>query len=130
MSVNENIQLPDDRRYTAEHTWAKPDEGYFLIGISDYAQDQLNGVMFVDLPEPGKRFVAGEIFGCVESVKSVNDLFMPLSGVVVATNDALADTPTLVNSSPYTEGWMVCMQADKQGEFQTLLSAEEYRKLL
>lgn len=130
MSSSKNIILPTDRGYSAEHVWAKADGGHFVAGISDFAQDQLNDVMFVDLPETGKRFEAGEVFGSVESVKSVNDLYMPVSGVIIAVNEALADRPELVNSSPYEDGWMIRIQPDIAEPLKKLLDSEAYRKLL
>lgn len=130
MPGSDKLNLPADRRYNAEHVWAMPDEDGFLAGISDYAQDQLNEVMFVDLPEAGRRFGAGEVFGGVESVKSVNDLHMPLSGTVLAVNPALSERPELVNAAPYTDGWMLRFKPDDPADYAALLSAGEYAKLL
>ena len=124
-----NICLPDDRGYTGEHIWAKQEGNTVLAGISDYAQQQLDEVMFVDLPEAGKRFEAGDIFGSVESVKSVNGLYMPVSGVILAVNETLADSPELVNHSPYKDGWLIRIQTDTPESLNALLDAEAYKKL-
>lgn len=130
MPADAKINLPADRRYHAEHVWAMPDGDGFLAGISDYAQDQLSEVMFVDLPEAGRHFAAGEVFGGVESVKSVNELHMPISGTVLAVNPALSERPELVNSAPYTEGWMLRFMPDDPADYAALPGADEYAKLL
>jgi glycine cleavage system H protein len=122
--------LPDDRRYTSAHIWAKEHGGVCIVGISDFAQRRLEAIVFVDLPEAGKRFEAGEAFGGVESVKAVNDLLMPVSGIVLGVNEALEDAPETVNSSPYDDGWLIRVQPDGRDELSRLLSAEEYGKFL
>ena len=115
-------------RYTDEHVWVRMEGDEAVIGISDFAQDQLGEIAFVDLPAVGVRFDAGSDFGTVESLKSVNQLYMPIPGEVVAVNEELESTPTLVNVSPYGEGWMIRIRPDASAE--SLLDAAGYRALL
>ena len=128
MKSNEELNLPESLRYTDEHVWVRMDGGEAVIGISDFAQDQLGEIAFVDLPAVGVRFDAGSDFGTVESLKSVNQLYMPIPGEVVAVNEELESTPTLVNVSPYGEGWMIRIRPDASAE--SLLDAAGYRALL
>lgn len=123
------MDFPDDRRYTAEHEWAKEDAGSIRVGISDYAQDQLGDVVFVSLPEVGAALTAGEAFGEVESTKSVSDVYSPVSGTVVERNDALDSSPQAVNDDPYGEGWLVAIEAEP-GALDGLMTADEYRRLV
>lgn len=127
MKTSEQLNLPADIKYTPDHVWLKNDGETLLAGISDYAQDQLGEVSFVDMPQAGARFAADEEFGSVESVKSVNGLFMPVSGTIVEVNTALEDTPTLINTSCYAEGWIVRIMPDNKADAETLLSAEAYK---
>ena len=122
--------FPDDRRSTAEHIWIKPEGEDFLIGITDYAQSQLGEICFVDLPGAGASFQANQEFGTIESVKSVNALYMPIAATVVEMNAALEDEPTIVNASPYAEGWLLCVRADDPSVVSGLLSAEQYKSSL
>src|ERR671914_2145415 len=117
--------VPDDRRYTKEHEWALEDGQRVLVGITDYAQDQLGDVVFVGLPEAGAEVRAGEPLGEVESTKSVSDIYSPVSGRVLERNEAVESNPELINSDPYGEGWLVSIAAggDVLGE---LMSADEY----
>lgn len=124
------INLPADRAYTDEHVWAKKDGAEAVVGISDFAQDQLGEVVFVDLPSAGSRFGAGEGFGTVESIKSVNTLYMPVAGEVVAVNEALDATPTLVNVSCYDNAWMIRINPDNAADLDGMLSADAYRAVL
>jgi glycine cleavage system H protein len=121
--------VPDDRQYTTEHEWARSDGRRVVVGITDYAQDQLGDVVFVSLPEAGAEVVAGEPMGEVESTKSVSDVYSPVSGKVVDTNRGLEGSPELVNEDPYGEGWLVVVEvaADDAAE---LLDADAYRKLI
>ncbi len=128
MKNNEELNLPESLHYTDEHVWVRMDGGEAVIGISDFAQDQLGEIAFVDLPAVGTRFEAGSDFGTVESLKSVNQLYMPIPGEVVAVNEELESTPTLVNVSPYGEGWMIRIRPDASA--QSLLDAAGYRTLL
>ncbi len=122
--------LPAECRYTDKHVWIKAEGGALRLGITDYAQDQLGEVVFVDLPEAGAHFSAGEEFGTVESLKAVNGLFMPVAGEVLEVNAALADTPTLVNVSPYDKGWMLRIRPEDPSAADGLPDAAAYAALL
>lgn len=130
MKTTEQLNLPESLRYTKEHVWVRMDGDEAVVGISDFAQDQLGEIAFVDLPEPGSRFEAGNDFGTVESLKSVNQLFMPVSGEVVSINEELESTPTLVNVSPYGQGWMIRVRPDDSSVVAALLDAAAYRASL
>ena len=119
--------IPDDLRYTDAHEWVRDvGDGVVRIGITDYAQNQLGDVVFVQLPDDGTEVQAGAAVGEVESTKSVSDLFAPVSGTVVAVNAALADTPELINSAPYEDGWMIKLRLRNPSERDELLGASEY----
>ncbi len=120
---------PEDLRYTQEHEWARSDGSRVTIGITNYAQDALGDVVYVDLPASGTRVEKGQPFGEVESTKSVSDLYAPLTGVIVERNESLESSPELVNSDPYGEGWMVVIEADAPDEVAGLLSASDYDAL-
>jgi glycine cleavage system H protein len=121
--------LPEDRRYTAEHEWARENDGRIVIGITDFAQDQLGDVVFVGLPEPGTEVEAGKPLGEVESTKSVSDIYSPISGKVLEKNVEVEQTPELVNEDPYGKGWLVAIEGAGQS-LDGLLSADDYRKLI
>lgn len=124
------MSVPDDRRYTQEHEWALLEgESKVRVGITDYAQDALGDVVYVELPEVGREVRQGEPFAEVESTKSVNDVYAPVSGRVVEVNEALGDSPELVNSGPYEEGWFAVIEASDPGELEALLDAAAYRDL-
>jgi glycine cleavage system H protein len=120
--------LPDDRRYTKEHEWAREDDGRVVVGITDYAQEQLGDVVFVGLPEVGSDVKAGQPLGEVESTKSVSDIYAPVSGRVLDKNAEVETNPELVNEDPYGRGWLVSIEASETSE--GLLSAAEYRALI
>jgi glycine cleavage system H protein len=120
-----SFDVPDDRRYLESHEWATTGDAV-RIGVSDFAQDELGDVVFVELPEVGDEVAAGEAFGVVESIKAVSDLYAPVSGEVVAVNEALFDRPELVNEDPYGEGWMLEVDPAAGGDAQALLDADEY----
>jgi glycine cleavage system H protein len=122
-------KVPSDLKYSRDHEWAKVEGDRARVGITDHAQGELGDVVFVDLPKAGTRVKATETFGAVESVKAVSDLFAPVSGEVVEVNDALAGKPELVNDDPYGTGWMIAIRMDDPKELDSLLSAEEYKKL-
>ncbi len=124
------LRIPDDRRYSTDHEWAKEEGGNFRVGISDFAQDQLGDVVFVELPEVGSSFQRGDVFGTVESVKAVSELLMPISGAIVEVNSGLEDTPEAVNDSPYEAGWMVVVAPSSAGAADDLLDAAGYREAL
>lgn len=117
---------PADLKYHKEHEWVRTDGDVATIGISDFAQDQLGEVVYVDLPSEGDEVTADETFGEIESVKSVSDLYAPVSGEVVAVNDALEDTPETVNSDPYGEGWIIKVKMSDASEVDALMSAGDY----
>jgi glycine cleavage system H protein len=122
--------VPDDRRYTEEHEWAMRAGDAVVVGITDFAQSELGDIVYVELPKVGGRVAALKEFGVVESVKSASDLYSPVTGEVVAINDALADHPELVNSSPYQDGWMLRVRVDDPAALDNLLDAAAYRKLV
>lgn len=119
--------LPKDLRYTEEHEWIKKEDGnHYRIGITDFAQDELGDIVFVELPSVGDELKADEPFGSVESVKTVSELYAPISGKVVAVNDDLDDSPEFVNESPYEKAWMIVVEADDDAAYESLLSVEDY----
>ena len=117
---------PDDLKYSTEHEWVKTGEGPARIGITDFAQNALGDIVFVQLPEVGTAVRAGDACGELESTKSVSDLFAPVTGTVRAINEALADQPDLVNSDPYGEGWLIDVELDDAAEVEGLMDAETY----
>ena len=123
------MKTPSELRYTEDHEWLRPEGKSGRVGITDFAQDQLGDVVFVELPEVGRAVKQGEAFGVVESVKSVSDVFAPITGKVVAVNQALVDTPELVNQDPYGQGWIVELEIANDGEVQALLDAQAYGAL-
>lgn len=122
------MEIPDDLLYSADHEWVRVSGSTVRIGITDYAQDALGDVVFVQTPDIGRRVASGETFSEVESTKSVSDIYAPVTGKVSAVNEALADDPSLVNSSPYTDGWICEIEVDSE-DFSHLMSAADYRKL-
>ena len=123
-----SFEVPEDCRYLESHEWARPENGTVRVGISDFAQDELGDVVFVELPDEGDRFEREEAFGVVESIKAVSDIYAPVAGTVVGVNDALVEEPELVNEDPYGEGWMIEVEPSSEGEFDTLLSDDDYRE--
>lgn len=121
---------PKDLRYDKEHEWVRVDGDEAVIGISHFAQDQLGEVVYVDLPSVGDEVTAGETFGEIESVKSVSELFAPVSGEVVKSNDALEDAPETVNEDPYGEGWMIVVKMADPSQADGLMSADDYEAFL
>ena len=122
--------VPDDLRYTKDHEWVRLDGDTATVGITKYAADQLGDIVFVELPDVGRTIEQFAAFGVVESVKAVSDLFAPLSGEILATNDGLAGTPESVNSDPYGEGWMVRLRIADDGQLSELLDATAYDDLV
>jgi glycine cleavage system H protein len=118
--------VPEDLHYSKDHEWVRVEGDVALIGITDYAQNSLGDVVYVELPKAGEEFAANESFGSVESVKAVSEMFSPVSGSVVAVNEALADEPEKVNGDPYGEGWMIRVRMSSPGEVDSLLTAAEY----
>ncbi len=124
------MNVPDELRYTSDHEWARLEDGKVRIGITDYAQDSLGDVVFVQLPEPGSTVEAGAGFGEVESTKSVSDIYAPVAGTVVEVNGELADAPQRLNEDPYGEGWICVVEPTDASALETLLDAEAYRALI
>ncbi|MBC1247270.1 glycine cleavage system protein GcvH [Listeria booriae] len=124
------MSLPKDLRYSEEHEWVKDDSGKFLIGITDFAQDQLGDIVFVELPEVGDTITQGDSIGSIESVKTVSDFYAPITGKVVAINEELEDAPELINSAPYEGGWLLKVEDVDAAQIDALLSADDYEKTL
>lgn len=125
------VSLPKELLYSNEHEWVKKEEGNKVrIGVTEFAQDELGDIVFVELPEIGDQLVAEEPFGSVESVKTVSELYAPVSGKVVQINEDLEKSPELVNESPYDKAWMVIVEVTDETQIESLLSAEEYERLL
>jgi glycine cleavage system H protein len=124
--------VPGDLLYTEEHEYLKKTDeaGVYQIGITDYAQGELGDIVYVELPSVGDRFARMDVFGTVEAVKAVSDLYSPLTGEVVAVNESLADDPAQVNSDPYGAGWMLKLRVGEESELDALLGAAEYEKII
>ncbi|MGM0886873.1 MAG: glycine cleavage system protein GcvH [Bacillota bacterium] len=121
---------PKELRYTKEHEWVKTEDGTVRIGITAFAQSELGDIVFVELPEIGDELKANEPFGSVESVKTVSELYAPISGKVVEVNEDLSDNPEYVNESPYEKAWMVVLEPSNVSDIENLMSAEEYESLI
>jgi glycine cleavage system H protein len=130
MKEIDELNFPDDLRYAEEHEWTKLEGDIVRVGISDYAQNQLGDIVFVDLPEKGATFKKGEEFGTVESVKAVSELYLPLGGEIVAVNPELEEAPELVNTDPYGGGWMVEVKPADPAETDALMDREAYLAML
>lgn len=125
------MQYPDDRRYAENHEWAKlEDDNSVRMGISDYAQDALGDIVYVEIPELGSTVTAGEACAEIESTKSVSDVYAPVTGTVTAVNDALDSAPELVNTDPYGDGWFVVIEATDTAQLENLRTAAEYEASL
>ena len=124
------LKLPDDMRYTEDHEWTRPEGDKVRSGISDYAQDQLGDIVFVELPQVGDSLKKGEEFGTVESVKAVAELYMPIGGEVLAVNSALDDSPEMINKDPYQDRWMIEVKADDPTELDVLMTKDAYLEML
>lgn len=122
--------IPPELRYTKDHEWVRVQDGISTVGITDYAQDQLGDIVYMDLPSPGKQLTQLAVFGEIESVKAVSELYSPVSGEVVESNQALADKPELINESPYDEGWLMKVRLADEGEVDGLLTADEYSQFI
>ncbi len=124
------MNCPENVKYTSEHEWIRLEGEVAYIGITDYAQDQLGDIVFVDIQTVGETLAAGEVFGTIEVVKTISDLFLPVGGEVLEQNEALADQPELVNKDPYGEGWLIKIKPDSKANFASLLDAEAYKALV
>ena len=122
----QEIQLPEELRYSPVHEWVRPEGDLARVGLTDYAQDQLGDIVYVELPSIGAHIAQGAVFATVESVKAVSECNMPLAGEVVTVNGPLADNPVLLNQSPYGDGWMVLVKPDDPAAVSQLLTAEAY----
>ncbi|ARF16634.1 glycine cleavage system protein GcvH [Sporosarcina ureae] len=123
------MSTPKDLRYSEEHEWVKEEDGKYRIGITHFAQSELGDIVFVELPQVGDLLKSDEPFGSVESVKTVSELYAPLTGKVVEVNENLEDSPELVNESPYEGAWMVVVEIDNKAELDELMTAEQYEKM-
>lgn len=130
MKKKAELKLPDELFYTTEHLWVRPEGNLWEVGIGDYGQDQLGGIVFVELPPVGSTWQVGEEFGSVESVKAVNGLFMPLAGEIVEVNTKVEDDPTLINSSCYGDGWLIKFRPADPSTLSTLMKSDAYRTSL
>ena len=124
------MSTPKNLFYTKEHEWADFKDEEIIIGITDYAQSQLGDVIFIEFPDVGDEFNSGDVFGEIEAVKTVSELYIPLSGTIIAVNEDLEDTPDNVNSDPYGKGWLIKISAKDINDKKKLLSSEEYKKII
>ena len=121
-----DVTLPDDIHYAESHEWAKAEGENVKVGLTDFAQDQLGDIVFVEMPEVGETFDKGAEFGTVESVKAVSELYMPLGGEIVAVNSALEDSPEFINNTPYSDGWMIAVKPNDPAELEGLMTKDAY----
>ena len=124
------MNYPQNLKYTKDHEWLKMDGNLATIGITEFAQRELGDIVYVDISSRGKAMSAEEVFGTVEAVKTVSDLFLPAAGTITEVNPALEANPELVNSDPYGEGWMVKMTVDNTGDIEKMMGAEDYEKMV
>lgn len=126
--VNEHMSVPAELRYSEDHEWVRVEGNRAVIGITEFAQKELGDIVFVELPAAGDELTSGEPFGSVESVKTVSELYAPVSGKVVEVNEALGDAPEKVNESPYGDGWMVVVEMSDSAELDKLWTADKYKE--
>ena len=124
------MELPEGIKYSKEHEWVLVEDHVAIIGITEYAQQELGDIVYVELPEIGEKIVKDDPFGAVESVKAVSDIYAPVSGTVVEVNDALPDGPETINDDPYGDGWMIKVEMSDKDDLKDLMSAEEYAEYL
>lgn len=124
------MNFPENVKYTKEHEWIRLEGDVAYVGITDYAQEQLGDIVFVDIQAEGETLAADEVFGTIEVVKTISDLFLPVGGEILEQNEALADQPELVNKDPYGEGWLIKMKPDADADFDSLLDATAYKALI
>ncbi|HAO92976.1 MAG: glycine cleavage system protein H [Deltaproteobacteria bacterium GWB2_55_19] len=124
------MEFPKDLKYTKEHEWVKVEGSIVTVGITDYAQDSLGDVVYVELPQEGVSVTKNEPFGVVESVKAVSDLYSPISGSVHEVNDAIIDSPEAINEDPYGDAWMIRVEIGNPGDLSDLMSSDEYQKFI
>lgn len=124
-------EIPNDLKYTSDHEWVRmEDDGKMVVGLTDYAQEQLGDLVYVDTPETGASFAAGDVCAVVESVKAASDVYSPAGGEIVAVNEELGDAPELITNDPYGDGWLFEMTPDDPAEWDGLLDADQYEELL
>ena len=121
------MDIPDNLNYTKEHEWVREEAGCVVVGVTDYAQEELGDIVYLELPDVGEEIVKNEVFGTVESVKTTSDLFAPASGKIVEVNDPIFDAPELVNNDPYGDGWMIRVEMSDPGEISDLMSPDDYK---
>lgn len=124
------MNFPDNIKYTKEHEWIRVEGDIAYVGITDYAQDQLGDIVFIDIPSVGETLEASDTFGTIEVVKTISDIFMPVGGEVFEQNEELADHPELVNQDPYGKGWLIKIKPAADANYGELLSADEYKALI
>ncbi len=124
------MNTPSELKYTKDHEWIKFEDNVATIGITDFAQGELGDIVYVDVDTLDEEIAGGEVFGSVEAVKTVSDLFLPISGKVVEVNEALEDEPALVNSDPYGQGWIIKVEVNADADLSELLTAEQYQELI
>ncbi|MBQ5819388.1 MAG: glycine cleavage system protein GcvH [Bacteroides sp.] len=124
------MNVPTNLKYTSEHEWIRVEGDIAYVGITDYAQAQLGDIVFVDIQTEGETLAAGDVFGTIEVVKTVSDLFLPVAGEVLEQNEALADQPELVNTDPYGEGWLIKIKPAADADYDALLDAEGYKAVI
>ena len=122
------MEFPKDIKYTKEHEWARAEGNIITVGITDYAQDSLGDVVYLELPAEGTTVTKDETFGVIESVKTVSDLYSPITGTVIEVNDALVDNPEVINDDPYGDAWILKVEMNAPAELAELLTADEYKK--
>ncbi len=126
----QNMYVPEENYYTKDHEWAQVDENVVTVGITEYAQDSLGEVVYVELPEEGQKVTQNEGFGVVESVKAVSDLVAPVSGTVIEINASVVEEPGIINDDPMNNGWLIRIEMDTEKELSNLMRAPEYKKLI
>ena len=124
------MNIPEDLKYTEDHEWIQVTDGEVLVGVTDFAQTELGDVVFVEIDQNEDEIAKGDIFGTIEAVKTVSDLYMPISGKIIEINDKLESEPELVNQDPYGEGWMIKVQVTRPEELDELIASEGYKELI
>jgi len=124
------MNIPDNIKYTEEHEWVKIDNNIAIIGITDFAQSELGDIVFVEFPNTGDIFKQNDVFGTIEAVKTLADLYLPLSGEIIDINTNIENTPELINEDPYNNGWLVKIKFNNISEYDKLLSSSDYQKLI
>jgi glycine cleavage system H protein len=124
------FHVPEDYYYTKDHEWAQVDENIVTVGITEFAQNSLGEIVYVELPEEGSKVTQGDSFGVIESVKAVSDLFAPVSGTVIEINQSLGEDPAVLNDDPINDGWLIRIEMDTEKELAVLMRAPDYKKLI